>query len=315
MPTGEKNQVMKCLNAAIITDALPNWKKCCLAGLIIIGYLWGCTVTPSKKLFVEDLSESFEKNTIISSESGQPVTFADLLEDLNRVRIIYVGEKHTNRAHHEIQLQIIQAVYENNPNLAVGMEMFDYTYQDVLDQWSAGNLEETEFLRKVHWYANWRYDYALYRDILNFIKENRIRLIGLNIPGYVTKKIRVGGVENLREAEKKHLPQNIDLSYAAHREYVQKVFEDHKHHFSGDVGFEDFYAAQAVWEDIMAETIAQNLDDGAMVVLAGNGHIQYKYGIPDRAYRQTGVAFRTIYLEPAGGKVERDIADYIWVTE
>ena len=146
---------------------------------------------------------------------------------------------------------------------------------DVLDQWSAGSLEEEEFLRKVHWYANWGYDYALYRDILNFIKEKHIRVIGLNIPSCIPKKIRVGGIENLRKEEKKYLPKNIDLSYEAHREYVQEVFENHKHHFSGDVRFEDFYAAQVVWEDIMAEMIAKNLNDGKMVVLAGNGHIQF----------------------------------------
>jgi uncharacterized iron-regulated protein len=51
-----------------------------------------------------------------------------------------------------------------------------------------------------------------------------------------------------------------------------------------------------------------------MVVLAGNGHIQFKYGIPDRAYNRTGASFRTIYLAPAGDVVELDIADYIWVT-
>jgi hypothetical protein len=51
-----------------------------------------------------------------------------------------------------------------------------------------------------------------------------------------------------------------------------------------------------------------------MVVLAGNGHIQFKYGIPDRAYNRTGASFRTIYPAPAGDVVELDIADYIWVT-
>ena len=65
----------------------------------------------------------------------------------------------------------------------------------------------------------------------------------------------------------------------------------------------------------MAEAIAANLNDGVMVVLAGNGHIQYKYGIPDRAFKRTNAAFRTIYLEPVGSEIKRNIADYIWVTQ
>jgi len=315
MPTGEKNQEMKYINEMPTADKSFNRSGRFLSGLILIIFLWGCAVAPTKKLQVEDISKSFEEGTIISARLGAPVSIGELLKDLDSCRIIYVGEKHTNSAHHKIQLQIIQAVYRNNPNMAVGMEMFDHTYQDVLDRWSQGELTQMDFLRKSHWYANWRYDFSLYQDILEFIKEHNIRLVGLNIPNHIPPKIREGGIENLSDEDKAHLPQQIDTSKSAHRDYLKKVFDGHKHHFKREVEFEDFYAAQSVWEDAMAETIAKNLADGAMVVLAGNGHIQFKYGIPDRAYKQTGAAFRTIYLEPVGsGKVESDIADYIWVT-
>ncbi len=264
---------------------------------------------------VEDQSKTFAENTIISSKSGKPLALEAVFRDLTRCQIIYAGEQHTNKAHHAIQLQIIQATYAANPNLAIGMEMFDFTYQDVLDLWSAGKLDEKTFLRKTHWYANWRYDFGLYRDILNYIRDNNIRLVALNIPSYITKKIPVGGIENLSAEEKKLLPENIDLSYAAHREYLQKIFDGHRQHFKGDVQFEDFYAAQVVWEDIMAEQIAKNLNNGTMVVLAGNGHIQFKYGIPERAYRHTAADFRTVYLAPVGSEVDLEIADYIWITQ
>ena len=167
----------------------------------------------------------------------------------------------------------------------------------------------------MHWYANWRYDFALYRDILNFIKDNHLRLVGLNVPNYIPPRIREGGVESLREAEKQHLPPQMDLSITAHRDYVQEVFEKHRHHFRGEVEFDNFYAAQVVWEDAMAAAIAENLKDDVMVVLAGNGHIQFKYGIPDRAFKLTGKAFTTIYTAAVGDEVEPDVADYIWVTK
>ena len=66
----------------------------------------------------------------------------------------------------------------------------------------------------------------------------------------------------------------------------------------------------------MAAAIAENLKDDVMVVLAGNGHIQFKYGIPDRAHKLTDKAFTTIYTAALGDdEVEPDIADYIWVTK
>ena len=282
--------------------------------LLIILFLWGCAVTP-QKLNIQGQPDAFDEGTIISSQKAAAVSFEQLLIDLETSRVVYVGEMHTNQGHHKIQLEVIQALFQKFPDLAVGMEMFDHSYQDVLDQWSAGHLDQEDFLKKVHWYANWRYDFSLYKDILEFIKENHLRLVGLNIPGHIPPKIREGGIESLRDDEKKHLPRQVDLSSTVHRDYLQEVFENHRHHFRGEVEFENFYAAQSVWEDAMAQAIAENLNNDVMVVLAGNGHIQFKYGIPDRAFKWTGAAFTTIYPASTGSTVEPGIADYIWVTK
>ena len=279
--------------------------------LIIVG---GCAVSPPK-LNIKGMPDAFDAGAIIATQKAAAVSFEELVEDLGSHRVIYVGETHTSREDHKIQLEVIQALFKKFPDLTIGMEMFDHSYQDVLNQWSTGKLDQTEFLQKVHWYANWRYDFSLYQDIMDFIRDNRLRLIGLNVPNHIPPKIREGGIESLRSDEKKHLPQQIDFAIKAHRDYVQNIFENHKHHFQGQVEFENFYAAQTVWEDAMAEAIADNLNNDVMVVLAGNGHIQFKYGIPIRAFKRTGAAFTTIYPVSTGTEVDPEIADYIWVTK
>lgn len=279
--------------------------------LVVVG---GCAVSPPK-LIIRGMPDAFDEGTIIDTRKAAVISFEELVEDLETRRVIYAGETHTSQEDHRIQLEVIKALFKKFPDLAVGMEMFDHSYQEVLDQWSAGEMDQKEFLQKVHWYANWRYDFDLYKDILDFIKKNHIRLVGLNIPNHIPPKIREGGIDSLSSEEKKHLPKQVDLSIDAHREYVQNIFENHKHHFRGEVEFENFYAAQSVWEDAMAEAIAENLNNDVMVVLAGNGHIQFKYGIPDRAFKRTGAAFATIYPVSAGTEVEPEIADYVWVTK
>jgi uncharacterized iron-regulated protein len=280
-------------------------------GLAVISFLWGCAAK-SDTVLIKDTSKTVKPDTIISAKTGKPVTFDQLMADLNSHQIIFVGEKHTNSAHHAIQQKIIEAVFKNTPSMRVGLEMFDRSYQEVLDLWSAGVLDEETFLRKVHWYANWRYDFALYRNILLFIKENNIKIVALNIPFHIPARIRVGGIDNLSDTDRQYLPKEIDTSNAAHRNYVEQVFN--QHHLKGNVKFDDFYMAQCVWDEIMAESIAANLSGKKIVVLAGNGHIQYKYGIPDRTFRRTGASFRTLYLVSAGQEVELDMADYVWVT-
>ena len=312
MLTKEKNQVMKPWTFKSFIRFWAKWPGYFIARIAMVAILWGCAVAPTKTVMVQDIDQSFKDGAIISAERGAPISIEELFKDLTTSQVIYVGETHTNQTHHDIQLEVIKAVFEKNSEMSVGMEMFDQSYQDVLDMWSSGGLNQEEFLRKTHWYANWRFDFSLYSGILNFIKENRIRLVGLNIPFHIPAKIRVGGIENLREFEKKYLPEEIDKSKTAHREYLQEIFVHHN--FKKSVKFEDFYSAQCAWEDAMAAMVSKNLNNNMMVVLAGNGHIQFKYGIPERAFSRSGASFRTIYLAPLGSELKLDVADYIWVT-
>ena len=145
-----------------------------------------------------------------------------------------------------------------------------------------------------------------------FTKDNKIRIVALNIPSYIAARIRVGGIENLSDEDKSYLPKEIDTQNEAHREYVEKVFNQHS--FGSHTRFDDFYMAQCVWDEVMAESVASNLGNKKIVVLAGNGHIQYKYGIPDRTFRRTRIPFRTIFQASVGDEIELSVADYIWIT-
>jgi uncharacterized iron-regulated protein len=274
-------------------------------------FLVGCALAPRTDNGPPEM-EMTPPETIISGKTGQPVTFDAMLADLLDAAVVYVGEKHTAEGHHAVQLRVIQALHRRSPRLAVAMEMFDRSYQPELDRWSAGELDEEVFLRRTHWYANWRFDYALYRDIFEYIRAHRIPLVALNLPSNIPPKIRVGGIEHLSPYEKGFLPEQIDTTSVAHREYVQKIFG--MHDFKGGVKFDDFYLTQCVWEEVMAQSVAEITGVDRVVVLAGNGHIQYRYGIPERAFQRNGLAYRTIYQASPGEEVDPSIADYIFVT-
>ena len=83
-----------------------KWFHKLLCVLVLTGITWGCAVAP-KTLYVKDLSESFEEDTIISAETGQPISFNELVAELSAGQVIYVGEQHTDKFHHQIQLKII----------------------------------------------------------------------------------------------------------------------------------------------------------------------------------------------------------------
>ena len=287
--------------------------KSIFSSLLFMICMPGCLFM-NNKLVIEDLSMSFKKGTIISSQTKQPVTFEELVTEIGGVKVVYIGEKHNDYEHHRVQLELIKRLYETNPDMTVGMEMIDHSYQNVLDQWTAGKLDKKTFLQKIHWYANWKFNFDLYEKIFDFIKANKIRTIGLNIPFHIPPKIAMGGIESLNSEEKKHLPKIIDTSNTRHREYVKQIY---KHHLmiKGIQDFENFYLAQCVWEDAMAEAVSENLNDNIMVVLSGNGHIVDKFGIPERAFKLSDKAlYKTIYLAPVGTRAKLSNADYIWST-
>ncbi len=249
--------------------------------------------------------------TIIDGRTGAAVGFEAMLRHARTARVLFIGEQHTSAAHHAVQLKVIKALHRDGASIALGLEMFDRSYQPVLDLWSAGGLDEEAFLRRTHWYANWRFDYALYREILDFARRERVPVFGLNLPFHLPPKIRVGGIEHLPDHEKQFLPREIDTGVSAHREYAEKIFAQHK---LKNTRFEDFYLAQCAWDEAMAEAAAAVSAD-LLVILAGNGHIQYRYGIPERLHRRNSLPYRTLYLVTAGTPIDPAIADFIWVTD
>ena len=281
-------------------------------------FVFSCTSMPKQipnKLTVKSTGESFYVDTIISAPVSRPVSFEAMLEDLVNARVVYVGETHTNSHHHFIQKRLIEALAEQHPELSVGMEMFDHRYDPVLAQWSAGTLDRDVLIQKSHWYvrgSGWGFDFDLYAPIFDTIQAKGLRLVGLNVPFWIPPKISASGLENLLPDERRMIAAEIDTSNSEHRAYVETVFNDNPHHRIKS--FDYFYEAQCAWEDTMAESIARKLGQNPMVVVIGNGHIQHKYGVPNRAYGRNPVPFRTVYLASVGSEVDLEVADYIWVT-
>ncbi|MBL0713763.1 MAG: ChaN family lipoprotein, partial [Desulfosarcina sp.] len=159
-----------------------------LTGFFLAGLIWeGCAMAPVK-MTIKDTGQQFSVDTILSAQTRTAVSYEDLLDDLEQVRIVYVGETHTNAAHHAIQARLIESLHARHPDLSVGMEMFDHRYDPILAEWPAGQLDRETFIRKTHWYvrrAGWGFDFDRYAPVFETVRYNDIRLVGLNVPGWI----------------------------------------------------------------------------------------------------------------------------------
>ncbi len=230
---------------------------------------------------------------ILHLPTGVYVDQQMLIDQVERVQAVYVGETHDNPASHRLQLDILRHLYSVNPGkVALAMEMFTPEQQPVLDRWSAGELEEKAFLKEVGWFKNWRMNFALYRDLLTFCKKNRIPVLALNANKELQKKVGRIPFDQLSAEEQAQLPE-LDLNDPYQRAMVKAVFSDHK---MGDSMLDGFLRVQTLWDETMAQNVAAYLKsvdrDHQVVVIAGGHHIRYGYGIPRRVYRR----FPTSYL-------------------
>ncbi|MEM7676284.1 MAG: ChaN family lipoprotein, partial [Myxococcota bacterium] len=216
------------------------------------------------------------------------VSETELYQALDDAKVVYIGERHTSPHDHAVQIQIISALHKANPSLAIGLEMIKRPYQKWLDDYVAGNIDEATMLEGTEWRRRWGFNFALYRPIFAYARAHKIPLVALNIKDEITSKVAREGVEGLSEADKTLLPE-IDFDKADHRAMLRSVYDQHNMG-SGKMTFDNFYTAQLLWDETMAQRVAEVLAapdaPKTMIVLAGSGHVRYGWGIPQRAARR-----------------------------
>lgn len=158
---------------------------------------------------------------------GDPIPFIHLLEDINKTRVIFVGESHDQIAHHQIQVKLIQNLVKKGKDVVVAMEMFESSKQPILDRWSQGLLTEEEFLKEIQWDTTWNMDYELYKGILDEAKSHRLKVIALNVQRDLVRKVAQSGIEGLSPEDKKKLPE-MDLTDQSHRAYIKSIYRSIK---------------------------------------------------------------------------------------
>ncbi len=247
-------------------------------------------------------------------ELSEKLTFDKIMNNLKDKKVVYVGETHTRVEDHLLQLRVIRAMYEQNPQLAIGMEMFSRLDQEALDEYVANEITEWEFLKKSHYFKKWGFDYRFYRGIINFARQHDIPLVALNLEKDIVSKVfKEGGICALDEEESEIIPPDRKLDIPGYSERIARAFASHgPGETSNDLG--NFIQAQALWDETMAESVTDFLEDHPeyrMVVVAGGGHTDKETGIPPRVARRLEGIKQAVIVNALPTDIEENAADYM----
>lgn len=263
---------------------------------------------------------------ILPIKNGTLLSFNDIIDEISNDSVIFVGETHDQLPQHQVQDKVFRVLYDKDKNVVLGMEMFQRPYQKQLDEYIAGNISESEMLSKTNYFERWGFRWKYYQPMVKFAKENKLKVVALNVPTEISRKVGRSGLASLNEEEKKLIPEEIDTANEQHKEYIRSIFENMGQH-KAMMKFKNFYEGQCLWEDGMADSIARYFKDepkSRMVVCVGSGHIIYKFGIPERMAKRTKLSYKTIITVSVDGLEsfikECEInnlppADYFWFTK
>lgn len=243
---------------------------------------------------------------------AKELPMSQALIDLQKNRIVLVGEHHNNVQHHMAQLAVIRALKEAGLRVAVGLEMFRNENQPVLDQWIAGEIDEQQF-EKIY-YDNWNFPWSAYRKIFEYARDHQIPMIGLNVPQEITRQVALNGFKSLSPEQKGKIAEVSCIVDKQYMDYIRKAFGGHGH---SQLNFIYFCEAQLVWDSAMAVYTLDYLEknpDTIMVILTGTGHAQ-KGAVP-RQIRVRSNLTTAVILPEIPGRIDAQTishadADYL----
>ena len=251
---------------------------------------------------------------IMDVEDRVEISPQTLLEDLEKVQVIFMGEFHDNIGHHQAQLSVIDALDDDRERpLAIGLEMFRRDSQEDLDVWTANKMPLLDFVEVYN--DNWSM-WPEYSKIFLHARNNELKMVGLNIPRHLTRKVASTGFDSLSSQERLLLGNvqcEVDETYG---NYIRQAMGGYGGHGQQ---YLFFCEAQMLWDTMMARNLIDFLKenpDYRVVVLAGSGHA-WKFGIPRQLVEQADISYRVILPEIIGradrNNITTEIADYLWL--
>ncbi len=206
---------------------------------------------------------------------GKEVKYDKLKKDVLDADVILFGELHDNPICHWNQWELTDFLYRQiGSQLVLGMEMFETDQQLVLDEYMSGMMSERSFKGQTHFWPNYETDY---RPVVEYAKENGIRLIASNVPRRYANIVYLKGMDaldSLPEAAQQYFPPGdmpLDTNLTSYREMLEMGM--------GHGGW-DMIKAQAMKDWTMAWSIHKNIKPGEKFVhFHGTFHSKYREGI------------------------------------
>ena len=210
---------------------------------------------------------------------GMVVDYEDLLKEAKKADIILFGEIHDNPICHWLELELTKDLYKAKKNkLVIGAEMFERDNQLLLNEYISGMIRKKDFEAEAKLWKNYATDYA---PLVDFARENMIKLVATSIPRRFAAIVNLKGFEGLDSinAVERGMIAPLPIKFNPELDCYKKMLEN-----IGDAGMShtgpNIQKAQAIKDATMAHFILKNGMEGMTFLhLNGSYHSDHYQGI------------------------------------
>lgn len=219
--------------------------------------------------------------------SGTRLMVDAMSQKMKNYDVVVFGEYHDNKVLHRLEANLLAAVYEQYPNVAVSLEMFERDNQQILNAYLAGRVSEAAFLEQSRPWTNYNSDY---RPLIEFAKEEGLRVLAANIPRPMAAHYaRRGTLDGIDAAMLSYLPRIHRAPDGEYRQLflAQMQAMSNKHSAMPVTAgqMEAFYRAQCLKDDTMAESIVDHhrrYPGRKIIHYQGDFHSRYRLGVVEK---------------------------------
>ncbi len=237
---------------------------------------------------------------------GEPVTFAQLLDELQQARVIYLGEHHTITRHHELQNAILDGLAQRGVKLVLALEQFEFMAQPALDRFNAREIDLNQLIAETDWSKRWR-GHTNYHSLLNAARRHDIPVLALNARAETIRAVGRQSLTNISAEQRAELPQEIVTDDPVYERLLTRVLGVHM--AFDPQKLRPIFEAQVARDETMAARLTEYLASPAgqgrtAIVICGRGHCEFSLGTPDRVARRMPDAKQRIVLFSQSGDLQ-----------
>lgn len=222
---------------------------------------------------------------IFKSETGREITLSQMIQELKLNDVVFFGELHDDSLLHSIELDLIKQLTMADPNFVVGLEAFSKKDQTALNNYLSGEYSYEQLDANSDLWSNYK---ATYGEIVDYAKDNKIKLLASNVPTYISGLVAREGyssLNDLSEKERKYYAREFKLLENDYQDLFLQEIKEITAGNSTDVHkliLNRLYQAHTLKDDTMAETIfdyLENNNQAKIMHINGNFHSKNHYGV------------------------------------